>query len=48
MSISNESEKEFMLSKQLVRSGANIAEANGAISKADFSNKILEQLIIVN
>ena len=36
--------KEFILSKQLIRSGtsigANIAEANGAISKADFSNKI--------
>ncbi len=36
--------KEFILSKQLIRSGtsigANTAEANGAISKADFSNKI--------
>ncbi|MCL6267139.1 four helix bundle protein [Flagellimonas myxillae] len=36
--------KEFVLSKQLLRSGtsigANIAEANGAISKADFSAKI--------
>ena len=36
--------KEYTLSKQLLRSGtsigANIAEANGAISKADFSNKI--------
>jgi four helix bundle protein len=36
--------KEFVISKQLFRSGtsigANIAEANGAISKADFSNKI--------
>ncbi len=36
--------KEFVLSKQLLRSGtsigANLAEANGAISKADFSNKI--------
>ena len=36
--------KEFVLSKQLLRSGtsigANIAEANGGISKADFSNKI--------
>jgi four helix bundle protein len=36
--------KEFVISKQLLRSGtsigANIAEANGAISKADFSNKI--------
>lgn len=37
-------EREFVLSKQMLRSGtsigANIAEANGAISKADFSNKI--------
>ena len=36
--------KEYVLSKQLLRSGtsigANIAEANGAISEADFSNKI--------
>lgn len=36
--------KEFILSKQLLRSGtsigANIAEANGAISSADFSSKI--------
>ncbi|MGF1675311.1 MAG: four helix bundle protein [Rivularia sp. (in: cyanobacteria)] len=36
--------KEFVLSKQLIRSGtsigANIAEANGAISTADFSAKI--------
>ncbi len=36
--------KEWVLSKQLLRSGtsigANIAEANGAISKADFSAKI--------
>ena len=36
--------KEFVLSKQLLRCGtsigANIAEANGAISKRDFSNKI--------
>lgn len=36
--------KEFILSKQIVRSGtsvgANIVEANGAISKADFSAKI--------
>lgn len=35
--------KEFILSKQLLRSGtsvgANIMEANGAISKADFSAK---------
>jgi four helix bundle protein len=37
-------QKEYVLSKQLLRSGtsiaANISEANGAISKADFSNKI--------
>ena len=36
--------KEFVLSKQFLRCGtsigANIAEANGAISKADFSSKI--------
>ncbi len=36
--------KEYILSKQLIRSGtsigANIAEANGAISQADFSAKI--------
>lgn len=36
--------KEFVLSKQILRSGtsigANIAEANGAISDADFSAKI--------
>jgi len=36
--------KEFVLSKQLLRSGtsigANVAEANGAISKVDFSAKI--------
>lgn len=36
--------REYVLSKQLLRSGtsigANVAEANGAISKADFSNKI--------
>ena len=36
--------KEFVLSKQLLRSGtsigANIAEANGGISPADFSAKI--------
>jgi four helix bundle protein len=36
--------KEFILSKQLLRSGtsvgANIAEANGAISTADFRAKI--------
>lgn len=37
-------QKEFILSKQLLRCGtsigANIAEANGAISKADFRNKM--------
>lgn len=37
--------KEFVLSKQLLRSGtsigANIAEANGAISSADFRSKML-------
>ncbi|MDX1640145.1 MAG: four helix bundle protein [Balneolaceae bacterium] len=36
--------REFILSKQLLKSGtsigANIAEANGAISNADFSSKI--------
>ncbi len=36
--------REWVLSKQLLRSGtsigANVAEANGAISKADFSSKI--------
>ncbi|MEO1670978.1 MAG: four helix bundle protein, partial [Cyanobacteria bacterium J06631_2] len=36
--------KEYVLSKQLLRCGtsigANIAEANGAISSADFSAKI--------
>ncbi len=36
--------REFVLSKQLLRSGtsigANIAEANGAISKTDFSSKL--------
>ncbi|NLF07400.1 MAG: four helix bundle protein [Pirellulaceae bacterium] len=36
--------KEYVLSKQLLRSGtsigANLAEANGAISKADFSAKM--------
>lgn len=39
-----EEKKEYVLSKQLLRSGtsigANIAEANGAISDADFSNKM--------
>ena len=38
------SKKEFVLSKQMLRSGtsigANISEANGAISTADFSSKI--------
>jgi len=38
------SKKEYILSKQLLRSGtsigANLAEANGAISNADFSAKI--------
>ncbi len=37
-------QKEYVISKQLLRCGtsigANISEANGAISKADFSNKI--------
>ena len=36
--------KEFVLSKQLLRSGtsigANLSEANGAISKSDFSSKV--------
>lgn len=36
--------KEFVLSKQLLRSetsiGANVTEANGAISKSDFSAKM--------
>ncbi|KYC39561.1 four helix bundle protein [Scytonema hofmannii PCC 7110] len=40
----SEEKKEFVLSKQLLRSGtsigANIAEANGAISKADFRAKM--------
>jgi four helix bundle protein len=39
-----EEKKEFVLSKQLLKSGtsigANVAEANGAISSADFSAKI--------
>ena len=39
-----ESKREFVLSKQLLRCGtsigANVAEANGGISKADFSSKI--------
>lgn len=41
----NTEKREFILSKQLLKSGtsigANIAEANGAISKADFSAKFL-------
>ena len=36
--------KEFVLSKQLLRSGtsigANVSEASGAVSEADFSSKI--------
>lgn len=40
----SEDKREFILSKKLLRSGtsigANIAEANGAISKSDFSAKI--------
>ena len=40
----SDEKKEYVLSKQLLRSGtsigANISEANGAISKADFSAKI--------
>jgi len=40
----SDEKREFVLSKQLLRSGtsigANIAEANGAISKAEFSSKI--------
>ena len=39
-----QTKKEFVLSKQLIKSGtsigANIAEANGAISSADFSAKL--------
>ena len=39
-----EKKKEYVLSKQLLRCGtsigANIAEANGAISDADFSSKM--------
>lgn len=38
------SEREYVVSKQLVRAGtsigANVEEANGAISRADFSAKI--------
>lgn len=40
----NKEKKEFVLAKQLLRSGtsigANICEANGGISKADFSAKM--------
>jgi len=40
----SDEKREFILSKQMLRSGtsigANIAEANGAISKADFSAKL--------
>ena len=39
-----EEKREFVLSKQLLKSGtsigANVAEANGAISRGDFSAKI--------
>ena len=39
-----EEKKEFVILKQLLKSGTsintNISEANGAISKSDFSNKI--------
>lgn len=39
-----EEKKQYVLSKQMLRSGtsigANIAEANGAISEAEFSSKI--------
>jgi four helix bundle protein len=39
-----ETKKEFDLARQLLKSGtsigANLAEANGAISKADFSSKV--------
>jgi four helix bundle protein len=39
-----ETKREYVMSKQMLRSGtsigANITEANGAISQADFSNKI--------
>ena len=42
--LTGEEKREYILSKQLLRSGtsigANIAEANGAISEADFSSKI--------
>ena len=39
-----EQKREYVLSKQLLRAGtsvgANLAEANGAVSKADFRNKV--------
>ena len=39
-----EQKREYVLSKQLLRSGtsvgANLAEANGAVSQADFRNKV--------
>lgn len=39
-----EEKREYILSKQLLRSGtsigANVAEANGAISSSDFSSKV--------
>ena len=39
-----EKKKEFVISKQIMKSGtsigANVEEADGGISKADFSNKI--------
>ena len=39
-----DNQKEFILSKQLLRSGtsigANVAEANGAISESEFSAKM--------
>lgn len=39
-----EQKREYVLSKQLLRCGtsvgANLAEANGAVSKADFRNKV--------
>ena len=39
-----EKKKEYIISKQILRSGisigANVEEADGGISKADFSNKI--------
>jgi four helix bundle protein len=42
--ILSDQKREFILSKQLLKSGtsigANIAEVNGAISKADFSSKL--------